>query len=404
MPDPLPSRPMPEPAFAPAPRAARPRLPALAAEVSALTAEDRTRRIDRFWREEAAVAPLVETDAPGTALLTFCVRDAGAHAVLMTVNRITQQLDDSRMTRMPDTDLWHLTLRLGSGWQGTCTVLALDAEGLAELEAMPPRWAMRRIREQGAPDPRNPHTIDTHAGPASLAQGPDAPALRWSSDGAEHPRGSTHEHLSPSGRRVWLHQPAGAEMTPRPLLVVLDGEVWHRSGYAASALDALAASGAVHAPVLLMIDQGHEDDRLRELSIDGGMTAEIVDELLPWVRTLTALSEDPADIGVSGESLGGLTALKTVFDHSDLFGFAIAQSASLWQHDMIDRARGCPRPVRLHLTAGTHEAGLVEHNRRLVDVLAGTAHDVSWTEYDGGHDMAWWRPLWAEGVARLLAR
>lgn len=361
--------------------------------------------VERFWDSSGKRSPLVEEipGRPDERLVTFLSRDATAHAVIVALNRITHDLDDGRLERMPGTDIWHATFRLGSGWRGSYAVAPVEADRLAELAALEPRWAMRRLRESGEVDPRNPDTSHTHGGGrVSVAALPDAPPQPWLTPCASAKRGRTSEHVSPTGRRVWVYRPYASGNAPCPLIIALDGNVWHRSEYAAAAVDALSDAGAIRAPYVAMPDAGPTPRRIADLSIDGGMSTEIVDVIIPWLRSFLPVSTDPRDVIVSGESLGGLTALKTVFDHPEAISTALSQSASLWQHDMLDRAARARSPVRIFQTAGRHEGVLVEHNRVLDSTLLRSAHEHTYVEYDGGHDMACWRGLWADGLRVLL--
>lgn len=358
----------------------------------------------RFW-EGIARTPLIQEipGRPDLRRVTFLWRDADAEVVLLSINRITEDMHESRMARVPGTDVWHRTFDLETDWRGGYLTLPLDVAGEEELHSHEPRWAMRAVRERGLLDPRNPVVVGTHGGSASVAELPAAGA-RPLTIATGSPRGETVAHRAPNGRRVWIRRPPGDDgATERPVVVVLDGEVWERTGYAAEALDELAAEGRIRIPYLVMPDAEGYPRRMEDLSVDGTMSTEIVDTLLPWARTIVPLSADPAEVMVSGESLGGLTALKTAFDHPDRVGLALSQSASLWQHDMRERA-AASAPVRLFLTAGRHEGILVERNRDLVGDLADLPHEHRYVEYNGGHDMAWWRGLWADGVRHLLAR
>lgn len=392
----------------PARRPARGRSPileALEARLGSASTAERAMLVDQFWNSSGERSPLIEEipGRPDERLVTFLFRNATAHAVIITLNRITHDLDDGRLERMPGTDIWHTTFRLGSGWRGSYAIAPADADRLAELAALEPRWAMRALRESGGIDPRNPDTSHTHGGGrVSVAALPDAPPQPWLTPPTSAARGQTSEHVSPTGRRVWVYKPPPSGNEPRPLVIALDGNVWHRSGYAAAAVDALSAAGTIRAPYIAMPDAGPTPRRVADLSIDGGMSTEVVDIIIPWLRSFLLVSSDPRDVIVSGESLGGLTALKTVFDHPEVTSTALSQSASLWQHDMLDRAARTKASVRIFQTAGKHESGLVEHNRMLDRALIRSAHEHTYIEYDGGHDMACWRGFWAEGLRVLL--
>ncbi|WP_052460389.1 enterochelin esterase domain-containing protein [Microbacterium gorillae] len=391
-------RPNAQPAPPEVPAAIRGESDAVAAFVTDLRASTaRDGVVAAFWAGPGARTPLIEPHGARSRRVTFLFRDSEADAVHVTLNRISHTLEDSTLERVPGTDVWHATFVLDSAWRGSYTVLAADARTSADLIEREPRWAMRVMRESGVVDPRNPATLQAYGGVgASVAELPDAPPQPHLASAFA---GETRELTSPSGRRVWVHRPArAAEDEPRPLVIALDGEVWHASGYAAAAVDHRTDE---RAPVIAMIDSGGVVRRMSELSIDGTMTAEIADELLPWLRTITAVSPHAADVIVSGESLGGLTALRTAFERPDAVGGALSQSASLWQYDMLELA-GAADATRLFLTVGVHEPTMLPQHRALRDLLAGSPHRFAYREYEGGHDLACWRGFFADGVDVLF--
>ncbi|WP_134325011.1 enterochelin esterase domain-containing protein [Cumulibacter soli] len=383
-------------------RTASPAIKTLSDQLRAATRARHEQALAEFWATTATDTPLIEPVADGTAL-TLLWRDAEAAAVLVTVNRVTNDLESSTMQRVPHTDVWHASYLLENDWRGSYTVLAADAAVLSTLCSMEPRAAMAHIRQHGVCDPRNRHSCLAHGHRrSSVAALKDAPVQRYF-DPHAHPRGTATEHVTATGRRVWSYLPAEAT-SECPIVVVLDGDVWHASQYAATTIDALIDDGAIRAPLVLMVDPGPTAQRVADLHIDGPMAEEIVRDLLPWARSMFAISEDPADVVVSGESLGALTALKVAFDHPQSVGCAVSQSASLWQHDMLDRAASAEHPVRVYLAVGTKESVLLEPNRALRESLTVTPHELTYVEYNGGHDMACWRGGWAEGVRQMLAR
>ncbi|WP_027659628.1 enterochelin esterase domain-containing protein [Salinispora fenicalii] len=380
----------PTPPKPPSRRTPNPRIARLAADCSPT----------EFWETVIRHTPLVEEAGEGERRVTFLWRSAAAAAVYVTVNRVTYDLNDAQMERVPGTDVWHAAFRLPADWRGSYTVLETDAAGSSTLSDAEPRWAMRTIREEGGTDPRNPRRVHTHSGRLASVAELDAAPLRAAP--AQGPSPRAQRLVAPTGRPVWLSPPPDADGTPRPLVVVLDGEVWHASGYAAASADRLTRSGAIRAPYLAMVETGGTSARrMADLSIDGAMSEEVVTLLLPWLRNRVPVSADPRDVVLTGESLGGLTALKTAFDHPESVGTALSQSASLWQHDLLDRAAAAG-PVRLFLTVGVLEPTLLEPHRRLREALAASPPTVAYREFQGGHDMAWWRGLWEDGIADLL--
>lgn len=359
------------------------------------TATKRADMVEQFWQRTRS--PFIEGRQNGVTRVTFLYRDPIAHQVLLTVNRVTETLEDATMLRVPGSDIWHASFEVGTTWRGTYNFLPLCDDHLAELTRLEDRWAMRAVREQGYPDPRNPQRVETHAGEMSVAVMPKARVLAHPGRSPDE-ASRTSKHTTPAGRRVWRFTPPAATTKPRPGIVVLDGEVWQRGGRAAAAVDAFAKHHPAEAPFLLFVDCS--PNRQVELAADGSMCNEIVDSLLPWWRRHEpGLTTDPTRIFVSGESLGGLTALRTALEYPSRVGGALSQSASLWADHTLDPA-AVGNNTRLYLTAGSLERGLVGKNRAFAHGLRGKR--FRYLEYDGGHDMAWWQGLWAEGMRFLL--
>lgn len=275
------------------------------------------------------------------------------------------------MTRMPGTDVWHRSFLLPDDWRGSYTLLPLDAAGARRLRAMEPRRAMRTIRDEGERDPLNRLSTDMYsARPASVAQLPGAP-----------------DH-------GWLHRPPGDRDTARGLLIVLDGQVWHRAGHVAHAVDLLAERRI--APNVVFVDTS--SDRAAALAPESTLPDWIVTDLLRWTSERVAL--DDSAVLVAGESLGGLTALRTAFAHPDRIAGVLSQSAALAQRPLHAQLPAATPAVRL-LVGSLEDVALPAH-RQLASALAATGGRLHYEEYRGGHDMACWRGSWLEGIDWLL--
>lgn len=346
--------------------------------------------------------PLVEDAHGGTdAVITF-VWVGRADAVSLGINRVTHTDADTVMRRIVGSDVWRASFSVPREWRGSYGFL-VRAEGAGDpLAGLGAREAMRAIRETGCTDPRNPRVEGTHLGPGtSWAQGPQAPAEPWLERRAPLP--APVELMAPGARRVWVHEPSGLTGT-RPVIVVHDGQVWHRSGRAVEQVEAMAAAGLAGAPTLVLLDSGTRAERMRDLSIDGDASDYVATQLLPWIRERFDVASDPAHVAVSGESLGGLTALRTAFEHPQTVGLALAQSSSLWQDDLGERLAALPDDAgtRAFVTAGSFEQTLVAHNRELAAKLEERGFLERFVEFQGGHDFTCWRGWWGAGVHSLF--
>jgi len=392
-----PKVPRPEPVA----RAESPTLAALAADATPAA-------VRAFWSGPAARLPLVE-DVPGGSgeevLVSFCWRDADAEQVLLFANRLTDEtrLEDSLLTRIPGTDVWHVTYRLRADWRASYCFLP-------QAPGQRPAWlgeddqvAIRAALDRGLADPRNPDVCHNRLGVAqSVASLPAAPPQPWLVRRGDVAPGPLEETRLPDGRRAWLHDPAAAGTDEElPALVVLDGEVWAGQQDLPASLDNLHAEGWVRGWRTVFVESGGREQRWAELAADGNGVELVVDTVLPWLRARRAVLAGPRHVTVAGQSLGGLTALRAGLLAPEAVGNVVSHSASLWQDDLLDavaRHRPATEPLRVHLAHGAQEWVLGPHHRTLAEAMTarGIALDVA--VHNGGHDYAWWRGGIADGL------
>ena len=374
----------------------------------------RAQTVEDFWATTGHRSPVVEPDPtdPTRRVVTFLWRDATADHVHIGINKVTHGLGQGAMTRVAGTDIWYRTVALDARWCGSYGIVPLDDATWRTLLAAGTRPAIRRLRSCYRPDPRNPLTEPAHTGEtlsvARLDRAPEQPWIRADGFGVAPAATPPDAVAGPGGRRLWVTTPAdyGAPHHPdAPLLLVLDGAIWLRRRHVVDTAAAQSAAGRIRPPVIVHVDNGEPGHRLADLSVDSGTAAELAGRVVPWVRDRHAVSTDPADVVVVGQSLGGLTALKAAFDHPDVVGAAIAQSSSLWQDDMFSRVRAArPGRPRLWLEVGTHESVLLDAHRDLYRELCdrGAAEVVGYVEFVGGHDSACWRGGIGDGLLALL--
>lgn len=369
------------------------------ATVDALAPAD----VPAFWA--TARLPLVEpTEQPGQVTVTFCWRDADAEAVLLFANRLTDEtsLADTLLERLPGSDLWHATFRMSSDWRASYSFL-VQRPGEPAPWATDGQVSLRAALDRGRPDPGNPDTCRNRAGVLqSVVSLPDAPAQPWLGSRPDVPRGEVAELAGPDGRAVWVYDAFGlAPDQPAPLIVALDGEVWTSSQSLPTTLDNLVADGAIPPVRAVLPSSGGTEQRWAELGADGDGSSYLVEGLLPWVRSLRSV--DPARVVVVGQSLGGLTALRTGLRHPDVVAAVVSQSASLWQDDLAaEVVTAAGSPLRIHLAHGAQEWVLAGPHADLAARLRGAGLTVSVPVVNGGHDYAWWRGDVAEGIRWAL--
>lgn len=407
-----------------------PRVQALAAELRA----GRPEALGAFWEEAASRGtPLVEEipGDPGHRAVTFLWR-GDAHDVLVMANKLTDPsvLDESLMERLGDTDVWHRTYRVGSGWRASYRLAprgrtapgpigdeaarrrdAMLAAGSPASRAAVERWCLGLA--QAVADPLNSRIWRGY----SVVELPDAPPQRWLAPGPS--RGELSRHTI-GGRTVWRYEP---ELRPRGTLVLLDGQDWTED--LPVILGNLVEAGAVPPLTALLPESGTPGDRARDLTCDDRFLSFLADEL--------PIGEHPASrTVVAGQSLGGLAALHAAYRRPDRFGAAVSQSGSFWWPNGPDgpdgpdgpgehnehngpggpvRSAGSGRewltgelaaaarvPARCYVEVGTQEWALLGPTRRLRDVLRAKGCDLTYREYEGGHDGACWRGSLADGL------
>ncbi|MEU6441555.1 enterochelin esterase [Streptomyces sp. NPDC047046] len=384
-----------------------------------------------FWAEVARRGtPVVGPDPagdPGHRSVTFLWRGSPAtRAVRAVPNKLADPRDPraTAMERVPDTDVWHVTLQLGADWQGTYELLVDEGGGPAPGSPDHAAWLRTRRR----PDPFNSRTLPRRWGgePLHWAALPQAPGQgAWSLPCPAGARGTLSEHAVPSvrlggTRRTWLYTPAaacrpasGAAPAPGPglpLLVLLDGEHWGPVLGVAGLLDGLIAAGLVPPLAALLPDSVDADTRWAELTCRPEYLAFLTEELIPWAAERLPLTSDPARTVLAGQSLGGLTAAWAALAAPHRFGNVLAQSGSFWwpngpEAEWLTRTLATTprRPVRFRLSSGRQEWVALPAARRLRAALAETGYDdAEYHEFNGGHDYLCWRTELAAGLPKLL--
>lgn len=396
---------------APAPLANSPRIAELTARLDHARAggpEALGAAVDGFWEGPGARSPLFEPvlGCGDERIVTFLWRDDDAAEVLLFVNRLTDErnLSDSLMRRIPGTDIWHLSYRMGWDWRASYSYLTRGPGELAPWRDGDDQVAVRRVLDRGRADPRNPAINRNRAGVVqSVVEAPGAPPQPWLVRRDDIPHGAVTRIEGPGGRTLWTYLAPGDHDRPLPLLIVLDGDVWTSAQDLPNTLDNLIAARLVPPLAAVLVDSGGREQRWADLDRDSRFEDYLAHDLLDWAREALPISRHPAEVVVAGQSLGGLTALKTVLRHAGRIGVALSQSASLWQQDLGAGLAGRDLSgVRAYLEVGTQEWVLLEPNRELAGSLREAGAMVDLVEYNGGHDYACWRGGIADGLRELL--
>lgn len=411
----------------------------------------------QLWQQVTAT-PLLEADPTqeGKYLVTFLWRGV-AQRVLLFVNRLTDEknLADSYMRRLPGTDTWYLTYRMDGDWRASyCFLPAPSAAQAPWLQGSQVR--LRQALDGGLPDPHNPVTCTNRRGfvqsVVSLPLAPAWPLGEWPvfSDDAAGAGSLDAGRLDAVGdldsleRQIWVYTPApisraqngassanvtapsaaisgpetssphGASDVSQsgsaqswPVLLVLDGEVWLKRHHLHLALAQLMEAGLIAPAYIVFIDSGGTEQRWQELG-DSNFGRYLSGPLLNWLKTHYAISPNPADRVVIGQSLGALTVLRTLVAYPQLIGAGISQSASLWQDVLFNElnaldARQAPLAgTRAWIEVGSQEWILAPLQPKAVHQLRQAGMQVKDMVYNGGHDYACWRINLASALMQLL--
>lgn len=393
----------------------------------------------QLWQQVTST-PLVEADPTqeGKYLVTFLWRGA-AHNVLLFVNRITDEknLADSYMRRLPGTDTWYLTYRMDGDWRASyCFLPAPTADQAPWLQGSQVR--LRQALDGGLPDPRNPVTCTNRRGfvqsVVSLPLAPAWPLGEWpvfaddAAVGRDDAGGLDAGRLDADagrlnagkldvvadldtlGRQIWVYTPAPISRTQSyPVLLILDGEVWLKRHHLHLALAQLMDAGLIAPAYIVFIDSGGTEQRWQELGdSESDFGGYLSGQLLNWLKTHYAISPNPADRVVIGQSLGALTVLRTLVAYPQLIGAGISQSASLWQDvlfnelNALDATQTPLAGTRAWIEVGSQEWILAPLQPKAVHQLRKAGMQVKDMVYNGGHDYACWRINLASALMQLL--
>lgn len=373
---------------------------------------------EQLWRQVTST-PLVEADPTqeGKYLVTFLWRGA-AHNVLLFVNRLTDEknLADSYMRRLPGTDTWYLTYRMDDDWRASyCFLPAPTAAQAPWLQGSQVR--LRQALDGGLPDPHNPVTCTNRRGfvqsVVSLPLAPAWPLGEWpvfADDAADAGRLDAVADVETLGRQIWVYTPALISRSQSwPVLLVLDGEVWLKRHHLHLALAQLMDAGLIAPAYMVFIDSGGTEQRWQELGdSESDFGGYLSGQLLNWLKAHYAISPNPADRVVIGQSLGALTVLRTLVAYPQLIGAGISQSASLWQEVLFSELNALDATAmplagtRAWIEVGSQEWILAPLQPKAVRQLRQAGMQVKDVVYNGGHDYACWRINLASALMHLL--
>lgn len=246
----------------------------------------------------------------------------------------------------------------------------------------------------------------------------DQPVTHYSKGKLLHYRFKSH--LLKDKRDIWIYVPASyqSENSPYPLLIVFDGQAYTSQLIPGpTILDNLIGAGQIPPLVAVFISSVDQCKRNRELPCYAPFIDSLAQELLPWLQKRFHITSRPSQTIVAGSSYGGLAAAYTSLRYPQHFGNVLSQSGAFWWQPprlpgpwLVKQFENQPLlPIRFYLDVGDQEIeswegkmSMVNVNRLLHRVLTNKGYQVSYYEFQGGHDYDCWRKTFATGLIALI--
>ncbi len=310
----------------------------------------------------------------------------------------------NELQRVPETDLWHLTL---------------DVPPRSRVEY---KYEIHRgSKSKWIEDPLNPNRARDPFGANSVLQGEGYELPEWTNPDPEARPGILEplKFDSPTvgERHGHIYLPARFRRSRQyPLLVVHDGSDYLKYTQMKTVLDNLIHRLEIPDIIVAFTDSS---DRLREYGNDVTHAHFVTEELLPELQRLLPLIDRPQARGLMGASFGAVAAFSTAWRYPRVWGRLLLQSGSFAFTDIgkrnhrgplfdrvvefINNFRDQPTAMseRVFVSCGVYES-LIYENRSLIPLLETTGMEVKFVEARDGHNWENWRDRLREGLSWLF--
>ena len=387
-------------------------------------ASGQTAAVDEFWSRIANQhSPIVEVDPmdPTYSFVTFVWRGTSDTRNVVVISPMALvNFDDAVMERMAETNVWFKTYRMRNDARMSYRFAVNDSLVPFEKE----KKFFERMKSWKT-DPENPDTFDVGQGiMASVLELQGAPSSKWTRDSDPSTKGKItksefQSELLHNERTVWIYTPTNYENRKTyPLLVIMDGESYTTLVPIPIILDNLIAARAIPPVIAVLIGNGPDDARDREMSCSKAWSEALVGEVLPWLRLQQGLRFQDGKTVIIGDSLTGLAAACAAHDHPNAFPKVISQSGSYFRAPVGEEpewlarhmARESTIPVQFYLEIGlletasipSRDPSMLTANRHLRDVLLAKGNRVHYVEHFSGHEHVSWRTTIADALIDML--
>ncbi|WP_142343594.1 alpha/beta hydrolase [Bacillus wiedmannii] len=317
-------------------------------------------------------------------------------------------LSVNQLKRLLQTDIWYQTFRTNKSFISTYYFSVND---FFEND-----WIKRS--EQYELDRFNGNTFGEGANKASvLSIGMEVQySSRFPSN--HYPSGkiethSFHSTILNNTRKIHIYTPHDYSHTShlQELLIAFDGNSFINNLSIAKTLNYLIYEKEIPSCIAVAIEPV---DRLEELTYNDKMNTFLTEELLPWIQARYHVYQEKNHTTIAGFSLGGLAAFYAALQNPHVFGNVLSMSGSVhwkkdgyenqipWIENQISSIDSNTSQTHFYIAAGELEnKPLLTANRRLYKALKEKGYQITYEEFQGGHDGVWWREKLFDGLKTL---
>ncbi|MCQ6345894.1 alpha/beta hydrolase-fold protein [Bacillus cereus] len=322
-------------------------------------------------------------------------------------------LSVNQLQRLLQTDIWYVTFRTNKSFISTYYFTVND---FFENDFFENDWIKRS--EQYRLDQFNENTFGEGANKASVLK--ISMDVQYSSrfPSNHYPSGrietySFHSSILNNTRKMHIYTPHDYSHTShlQELLIVFDGNSFINNLSIAKTLNYLIYKKEIPSCIAVAIEPV---DRLEELTYNDKMNSFLKEELLPWIQAKYRVHQEAKHTTIAGFSLGGLAACYAAVQNPHIFGNVLSMSGSIhwkkdgyeneipWIENQISAIDSNATQHHFYIAAGELEnKPLLTANRRLYKALKEKEYQITYEEFQGGHDGVWWREKLFDGLKAL---
>ncbi|WP_144611521.1 esterase family protein [Bacillus cereus] len=318
-------------------------------------------------------------------------------------------LSVNQLQRLLQTDIWYVTFRTN---EHLISTYYFSVNDFFEND-----WIKRS--EQYQLDQFNKNTFGEDTNKASLLN--IGMEVQYSSrfPSNHYPFGkietySFHSSILNNTRKIHIYTPHDYFHTShlQELLIVFDGNSFINNLSIAKTLNYLIYEKEIPTCIAVAIEPVN---RLEELTYNDKMNAFLTEELLPWIQAKYRVHQEANHTTIAGFSFGGLAACYAALQNPHIFGNVLSMSGSVhwkkdgyknkipWIENQISTIHSNRTQPDFYIAAGELEnKPLLTANRRLYKASKEKEYQITYEEFQGGHDGIWWREKLFDGLKVLI--